>query len=263
MNLQWETLKKCPICQDAQIKPGTKPNIWVCLGCGVTFLNPRMTDESTTAYYKGIYRNEVSGLNGFNTIDLDNQRKRAAIQVEACRPYLKGVETCIEIGCSAGYLMEALTESGIDCTGVESDQRYHAIEPAKRFSVYADLEQAPRRRYDLAALSHVLEHLNHPLEYLRNLVDGYGVGMVLVEVPNLAIVTDTVMKQHPFGFTEKTLDGLFARLDLTPVFKTTHNLGRPVIGPLAQKYILAVYAKADQKKKKGSKKGGGDGIRKN
>lgn len=204
------------------------------------FLNPRMSDEETRLYYRGAYRNKVSGAGGILQSDLINQHKRAVIQVGRCAKFLKGITSCLEIGASAGYLMHELaTTRAIRCTGIEPDGRYHSIDPARRYPMYHDISDIPQAHYDLFALSHSLEHLNHPLEYLRNLRDNYSNGnaLFLIEVPNYAVYVNTLSPHHPFAYSIKTLDRLFERLGYVQIMNTTHNL--ELNG--AHRFLIAIY----------------------
>ncbi len=226
-----ETLTACPICQSANIKPRKPSNFPASIcECGQVFLNPRMSDEETRLYYRGAYRDKVSGAGGILQGDLITQHTRARIQADVCAEHLRGVTACLEIGASAGYLLyELATRYHIQGIGVEPDERYHSLDPARKFVMYRDIsevEHAPI--FDLFALSHSLEHLNHPLEYIRNLVENYGQpgAKFLIEVPNLAVYVNTLSVHHPFAFNQASLDALFHRIGYRRLMHYTHNLER-------------------------------------
>jgi 2-polyprenyl-3-methyl-5-hydroxy-6-metoxy-1,4-benzoquinol methylase len=98
----------------------------------------------------------------------------------------------LEIGCSTGYLSEALQRNGCRITGVEIDATAGAA--AQRWCervVVGDVETmdlAPLGAgYDVLLLADVLEHLRDPAAALRRLrpllaPDGYAV----ISIPNVA-----------------------------------------------------------------------------
>ncbi len=98
----------------------------------------------------------------------------------------------LEIGCSTGYLSEALQRNGCHITGVEIDASAGAA--AQRWCerlVIGDVETMDLTQvgagYDVLLLADVLEHLRDPVAALRRLRpllanDGYAV----ISVPNVA-----------------------------------------------------------------------------
>ena len=94
----------------------------------------------------------------------------------------------LDAGCGAGRWLELMCRGGWHGAGMEPD--LHAAQAAATRGlpvVQADLEASPflPERFDVVLLSHVLEHLPHPLQALsevhRMLAPG---GRVYVRVPN-------------------------------------------------------------------------------
>jgi hypothetical protein len=152
VTLTLEYLDACPICQGEEI-----PQIyrapwggnWVtysqCKTCGQIFLNPRMTDEQTEAFYKGPYRDAVDTadkVDGISPANLKTQEERAKLQVEILGKHLWGIHINLEIGCSAGYLMTELHNAlNIDSFGIEPDIRYHKL--ITDWPVFEDISKLP------------------------------------------------------------------------------------------------------------------------
>ena len=65
-----------------------------CLGCGLVFLNPMLTAEAYTAFYRDVYRPLVSAYHG-RRIDAqtiqEEQRGYAASLADLLAPHLAGV----------------------------------------------------------------------------------------------------------------------------------------------------------------------------
>lgn len=240
-----ETLTACPICQSENIYTRSKAHgvtpVSVCKDCDQHFVNPRMTDDEATAFYQGEYWDKMNGARAAE--NLIRHRERARFQALELARWVKDARTCLEIGCSAGYLMDYLNiHYDIECYGVEPDTRHHEFEPAKHYQVYTDLSRVPDRRFDILAMSHSLEHLNHPLEFMRNLIDHHAHDgtRLMIEVPNLDTIPNTLTPQHPFGFSERTLNQLFLRFGYAPLVMVKHGLGahRPF-------YLLAMYGRVN------------------
>jgi cyclopropane fatty-acyl-phospholipid synthase-like methyltransferase len=229
MTIALETLTTCPICGSPQIaRKRIRVSYAICQDCGQVFVNPRMTDAATVEYYRGAYRDEVTPNEREIAVDAVRQESRARMQIALLGEWLKEAHTCLEIGCGRGYLVNALHECyGMDCVGVEPDQRSREREPARGLVVYADIRDVPPRAFDLITMSHSLEHMNHPVEYLRRIIDNYTGEhtRIMVEVPNLDVVQNTLSLHHPFGFTDHTLKGVMHRVGYRPLHLTTHGLG--------------------------------------
>lgn len=242
--MQLETLTACPICKSERIEPTTS-NALRCLDCGQAFGNPRLDDTSAWQYYAGEYRNHMNDTRKGVTEDIPDvqrQRERARVQYGLIEPYVASVRTMLEIGCSLGYLMDQFNiYQDAECVGIEADVRYHKADPASNFKLYTDISELEPRRFDLIALSHVVEHMNHPHWYLAYLANyhAHDKTLMMIEVPNLEVLTETITLNHPFGFTRETLNNLMARIGFVPVFFKKHGLGAD-----KEFYLLGVYKRA-------------------
>jgi hypothetical protein len=246
--LTLEYLDACPICQGddiPQIYRAPWGGNWVtysqCKTCGQIFLNPRMTDEQTEAFYKGPYRDAVDTadkVDGISPANLKTQEERAKLQVEILGKHFYGCQTNLEIGCSAGYLMNELSKIDILSEGVEPDERYHQLSPARHFPFRSEISKVGAYHFDLITMSHSLEHLNHPLEYMRNLIDNYAHAntKIMVEVPNVDQYPAFGLP-HPFAYNLRTLVLLFDRLNFNCAAAYYHGMN----GPDLQKYLLAMF----------------------
>lgn len=252
ITLKLETLTTCPICGGTDYEPynltvwlGGKLYYYLCNTCGVFFLNPRMCDDQLGEYYAGMYRDSLQVINRSDEViskeDQTRQELRARAQMELCGEYFAGRKTSLEIGCSMGMLMDALAGIGVTPDGVEPDERYRIIDPACKYRTYADISQVIPQPYDLICMSHSLEHLNHPLDYIRNLVEHYAHDgtRFMIEVPN-AEKNIVERPHHPFGFTKFALDWLMAQVGHKPLSKRVYH---GLTNMIAQNYLLVVYGK--------------------
>jgi len=243
-----ETLTICPICDSPNLRERWTGDIMVsvCRDCDQSFVNPRMTDDEATVFYQGEYWNRMSatGNNVRDNINTVRHRERARIQALELHKWFIGLHTMLEIGSATGFLLDQLAQSyDMECIGVEPDLRYHQVEPAKRYKLYPKIEDIPPVTFDLIAMSHSLEHLNRPREFMEDLIEHHTHPSTrfMIEVPNLDVIVNTLTNQHPFAFTETTLNNLMARLGFIPLRMVKHGLGNA-----KPSYLLGMYGSSPE-----------------
>lgn len=257
--LEFEYLQACPICGHTDIPKlisirdlNIDSGYCNCQWCGQLFLNPRMSDEATKRYYAGMYRDGLNdNIKDFMLKDTVLQQKRAAAQM----PFIKeikdnlnlsphGLFSALDIGCSLGYLLEGLSSIGGCCNGVEPDIRYHQYLPANKFPMYASIDNLPHDAdWDLITFSHSLEHLNHPREFLADLLakHAHQDTIVMIDVPNTETNRGSFRIHHPMAFTPFTLTGLFEMIGWRLLKMCYYGLDHE--GP-EKKYMIGFYVRA-------------------
>jgi SAM-dependent methyltransferase len=248
--LEFEVLTACPICGGTDIPQllsimdlGIGSMYCNCQRCGQLFLNPRMTDEQTTRYYAGMYRDGLTdNIPRFMERDTFLQQSRAAAQIPFIKPYTQtlGLFKMLDVGCSLGYLLNGLAVYGGEADGVEPDTRYHSYSPANKFDMFASVDNLPDRTYDIITLSHSLEHLNHPREFMADLLakHAHADTIVMVDVPNTETHRGSFRIHHPYAFTPFTLTGLFEMIGWRLV--SMHYYGLAQEGP-ERKYMIGFF----------------------
>jgi hypothetical protein len=243
VTFEMSQLSACPVCKGRSVREAIESD-WgsitihysVCDECGQLFLNPRMSDKQTTEYYtSGLYRDVTE--NGINDANLKTQQERANKQYELISDYLGHPRSNLEIGCSAGCWLEKVNAP--DSQGVEPDERYHSLPASSKYPMVTDIAFVDYRPFDLISMSHVLEHFNHPLDYLTNLVEHYAGphSRFMIEVPNADFLWGMSLN-HPMAFNLTTLSNLFTRVDYKPIAILYHGLELPF-----PYYLLAVFEK--------------------
>jgi SAM-dependent methyltransferase len=238
MEYELEHLTECPICDSPRIRRDDAIRAHRCDDCGMAFGNPRLSDSAQVEYYAGAYRD---GMNNWLP-DVQRQRERARFQYARVESHLQDVRTMLEIGCSLGFLMDQFNiYQDTECVGIEPELRNHNFDPARDYKYYADISELPPRKFDLIAMSHSLEHMNHPRQYLQSLALYYAHENTrfMIEVPNIDALPTTITLNHPMGFTKDTLNNLMARIGFIPVYFKKHALGTD-----KEFYLLGVYKRA-------------------
>jgi 2-polyprenyl-3-methyl-5-hydroxy-6-metoxy-1,4-benzoquinol methylase len=220
----------------------------ICQACGLVFQSPRMNDAERAAFYSAEYRQLYQGGEGPDAKDLAVQSKRAESLLAFCQGRLPGIGHYLDIGCSAGLLLEAFQRAyGCQVVGVEPGEAYREFARQNGLEVVASLEelgpegeahQARQARFDLVSLAHVLEHLPDPVRYLADLRESLleRDGWLLVEVPNL-YAHDSFEVAHLVSFSAHTLQQTLGKAGFEIVALEAHGRPRSRLLPL---YLTAL-----------------------
>lgn len=250
-----ETVAQCPLCGSSEKKlfdqrkfrdqPVTNQ---VCLVCGLVYQSPRMDPIELQAFYQQEYRLLYQGSQGPSEKDLAVQSGRAQAWLDLTQGYLSPVTRHLDIGCSAGKLLEAFAEKyGCQSAGVEPGDAYREYAAGRGLAVYSSLEAlqlADERRYDLISLAHVLEHIAEPVKYLDDLRRNWLAedGSLLVEVPNL-YCHDSFEVAHLVAYSPHSLKQTLQQAGFETVRFVQHGRPRSSILPL----YLTVLARPSQR----------------
>jgi SAM-dependent methyltransferase len=163
----------------------------LCNSCGLVFQSPRMSDDELKDFYQAEYRHRVQDEVGPTEKDRRVQAGRARNLLKFLRKHLDQVRSHLDIGCSAGALIEVIHQT-YNCAsvGVEPGDAYRSFSRGRGWQVVGDLDELRKdysATFDLITMAHVLEHLPDPVRYLRMLREEWlsPGGHLLIEVPNL------------------------------------------------------------------------------
>lgn len=166
-----------------------------CSQCGLVFLSPYPTDKELQAYYAGRYVEEYSGISPLQRFADD--RPEATRRVERLSGQLSKKIRLLEVGCGSGAFLEAIRDHVGEVRGIEpSRESREWIETTHNIKVSATLDEVVQRgeTFDLVVLFHVLEHVNNPIVFLRDISKVIArAGALVVEVPN---VNDALLKRY-------------------------------------------------------------------
>jgi SAM-dependent methyltransferase len=197
-----------------------------------------MTASELEKFYRDEYRISYQGQEGPSEKDLEIQKTRAGNQVRFLKDLgVENVERYIDVGCSAGLLIEAVQDAfGCEVLGVEPGVVYREYARSKGFAVYEDLNQiqaAKEARFDLVSMIHVLEHIPDPVEYLGSLREEYLThdAKLLIEVPNL-YAHDCFEVAHITSFSQETLIQVLRKAGYRTIFIERHGYPRSKLIPL-------------------------------
>lgn len=237
-------LDACNLCGNAQFVVLTHTDRYyfpvkamACLQCGLVFLNPVMTAEAYKEFYIDIYRPLVSAFHG-RTIDAksvqDEQLTYAQHLGDFLEPFLSASSfngTMLDIGGSTGVIAFHLANRfGFQPTIL--DPAPPEIEQAKALGlqtitgILEDFDTA-NRQYDCIILCQTADHLldvTGSLQKIKQLLAKEGLFFVdIVDFRAACLrtrwVNEVIKVDHPYYFTEPTIESYLARVGFEVVRK--------------------------------------------
>lgn len=165
--------------------------ILLCKKCGLIRVKKRLDDKSTANFYdneyRGIYVGKEFGLQDY----FDDQKLRGnkfKILIEK-NIGLEEIKSVFEIGCGSGGILYPFFTKGIRVSGCDFGEKYLKFGQEKGLDLYSgeiDPQKTPKNSQDLIILSHVLEHINEPIQFVNDVLDYLkDEKYLLVEVPGI------------------------------------------------------------------------------
>jgi 2-polyprenyl-3-methyl-5-hydroxy-6-metoxy-1,4-benzoquinol methylase len=230
-----EAVGACNLCGDTTFvvlthrdRYGYGAEAHACAGCGLTFLNPRMTAASYGCFYDGIYRPLVSAFHGrlidAHTIQAE-QRQYAAERAAFIQPFVAGagLKTMLDIGGSTGVVGHHFArEFGLQGTLI--DPAPMEVEEARRLglrTITGLIEEYDfgAERFDLVIICQTVDHLldvHGTLARVRRLLSERG--LLFIDIVDFRAaylrnwsVEDAVKIDHPYYLTEQTMTAYLRR----------------------------------------------------
>ena len=228
------THNRCPVCESREIHKYVPPPAYadvpwqICAMCKYIMQTPYPSMESMERFYQSDYRTDVSG-DYPNAHDDRIQKMRATRQLEAYhRARGKVPSAMLDIGAANGRLLQGFAGHypNLRIMAVEYNQRDNEI-MEERGIPHTDDYQAVEGRYDLVAMSHVLEHIDLPVEYLIDIRERLATpqAWMLIETPSTA--SNSAYQSFHFGVYSWLSTAIaFTRAGWVPVMveQTTKNL---------------------------------------
>lgn len=198
-----EEQNECPVCNIPKSDSlrfltykdswGIEGEYFRCPQCGLWYQDRRIADDYVESCYKNLYRDDIDGM-------IKTQEQRAIAHHNYLESFHLLDRRMLDYGCSTGRFVLMVR----DAEGCEWNEVYRqrGIDDGARIYEYP-----PDKTYEVILLSHVLEHVNHPLEFLSTeitprLEEG---GVLLVDVPNIHGDIEAFFFRHPLAFDHSSL----------------------------------------------------------
>ena len=224
-----------------------------CQGCGLTYLSPRLSEESLLAdvYDESYWRSPAPKDRGYGDYrgEAALYRRSFARRWEELSPRFPARPEgppyrLLDVGCAAGYFLDVVAAEGWEVRGVEPS-RPIADEARRRHGAAAvhvgTLEQLPAwGGFDLITLWDVLEHVPDPVATLKRarqlLAPG---GTLVVETQNIDSALARLLgrrwhhfkhREHLVHFNPRTLRQAFEAAGLEVIDLHARSAGKYVTG---------------------------------
>ena len=158
-------------------------------------------------------RSSFSIESNYSDVDSQGKFRNWLSQYKYCLSYLSTRKKILELGAGAGQSLYWFEKEGFLITGVEPDKRNvdlinQKLQHGRCVASYVDNLNL-KERFNVIWMSHVLEHLQNPLEILTRLLDNLEEdGIIFIEVPNCQnqkMLKVSINEPHVFHFSKSSL----------------------------------------------------------
>jgi SAM-dependent methyltransferase len=222
----------CAVCGQTEFKPYLICDGYAyvrCAVCGLVQVNPQPEKNAVFERYAGeTYLNyELSNEKSFFRLGKLALFDANISQIEEFAQ-MSGNRRVLEIGCATGALLEFLLWRGWEAQGVEISARQAGYAREKRSLTISTLpleeNHFPDGHFSLIIASHLIEHLNDPASFVREvrrlLISG---GRFIVTTPNIASLQAKIFGNkwrsaifdHLYLFSKATLTRLLEQEGFT------------------------------------------------
>ncbi|MCP3873870.1 MAG: class I SAM-dependent methyltransferase [Desulfobacteraceae bacterium] len=164
-----------------------------CQSCQMVRIHPILSDRDLKQIYEKYYNFGGKTSKRYTRVRkyfINSKLYQLWMKIDGdiCFHSYKGTGRLIDIGCNEGKGIEIYSKNGFDVEGFEINKNAAEIAKRKGFEVYTgNLETfSSPKHYDIAVLSHVLEHSKNPENMILNISKILKPkGLLLISVPNI------------------------------------------------------------------------------
>ncbi len=181
----------CPCCDSKEVALSFQKghvDYHVCRTCGFTFVFPWPDDGTLQNHYDDYGRQyySIEGLKDF-LLSPKHCHREIALLLRATRP-----GTLLDVGCSVGGFVRAVSEFGYAAEGIDISLSSVAVGKERGLKIQAGdfLHARFATQFDVITMWATLEHLPDPNRYVRRARELLRPGgMLLASVPNFSGIT--------------------------------------------------------------------------
>ncbi len=189
----------------------------ICKNCGMIYSNPYYDNDTLTDFYTNHYR-ALYQTKEYSDKQFESRKQSGIYYVNQLeKKYNEHIQDkkVFEIGCAAGAILQAFKDRGCNVYGCDYGKKYLEFGRNKGLTLedgsYESLKQYGQA--DILILSHVLEHIVRPIDFLKDIKqllkdDGYLL-IVLPIIENISKVYQSdifryIQNAHVYNFSVNT-----------------------------------------------------------
>jgi SAM-dependent methyltransferase len=216
---------------------GLELDFILCKECGIVRIADKLSDKDLTHFYETHYRRLYFDMEEPSDSLVQNEQRprgRAIVKIFRSENIELKYKKVLEIGAGAGGILDEFYSEGAITTAYEPSKKYceymrsftshHVIEGMFSSSSKDRLNQM---QFNIIIISHVLEHVNEPKEFLLNAMKYLTPnGVLYIEVPsltNIGLANDHLLDYfhvaHPWSFNKSGLLRMCNDINLSPVYQ--------------------------------------------
>ena len=249
----------CPSCKHAEVeivrsyrnshKIYSKMNLARCKSCSMVFSTPMPSEEELKTYNASYFDSAHGGLQQ-SAVALAFFKGIAKIRAAHLSKFLVKsrieVRQVLEIGPGHGFFAENWINKHpeIRYFGVETDTTCHKSLQLYGVQLVNSTENLPEA--DVVVISHVLEHVSSPFEFLlavtKNLRSG---GVLFIEVPCQDWKHKSIDEPHLLFFEKQSMDVLLKSLNFSEIQVSYH--GEEIASLQKESFITKILSRVRTK----------------
>jgi len=191
---------------------GGKPEqkFWLCDDCQTIYLYPPPSEEDEIAFYKQEFEKFMGDRSApdkdWSSPEKHFQSNQDEMKRRMCilEKYVSKGQKILEVGCSSGFMLNALKERGTVVYGIDPSEGFIEYVKAKDILVYKNLFELKKDfngKFDIIIHYYVLEHIREPLEFIQSYMNLLNEnGRMIFEVP---CATDPLVELYKVPAFEK------------------------------------------------------------
>jgi len=215
----------CPLCGAGDDRPWLQKDGFAvvrCGGCGLTYVNPRLTTDALRSLYHG----QAISPTDYYVRTAEQDGRSFAARVKLIERYREpGV--LLDIGCGPGTFSVVARERGWETVGLDLNPQSVAHCESLGLNVVCDGFPSPQvsgRQFDVIVMNDFLEHVPDPVAVLRAaralLVPG---GVIFISTPDIGSIMARVTghrwlhlkpNEHLVYFDRRTIAEVLTRAGL-------------------------------------------------
>jgi SAM-dependent methyltransferase len=175
-------------------------NITICKDCGMVYTTPFVTDEELSNYYSHMSSYEYDNNDNMYPETHQNRSKQ---QYTYINKFMENHKNILDVGCAVGYTLSLFKEDGLEVLGLDPSAKNRQIAKDK-YNVevetrFLDKDGLDGREFDIVMLSHVAEHLKHPMDIFKNINNILSKdGLLFIEIPDMDLFDEQDLYQFFF-----------------------------------------------------------------